>query len=981
MKQLPTVWALPIIAGLPSLWIVCCKGYFETTAKLTYLGSKFNWIEMFFRQICQLAFVACVHFWLNQKLFNKFNIPTIFGNLFFYGIYFEIFGFGLYDFEYARINMQMVLPSILTAYVGRVGVDTKLFTEPLYNIPNSGVEAVVAKSIIIDSIMDQPAFWISTIVFVILWIILQLVLVFVNRDLVIMSAQFRSNNFRKKQIFFSSAEYRNRFWVPQNQYKNPAFITAHVLGGIHVLFLIRTFLIPSDFKMARFSFLPYLESIFLAFSHFEKSLSPKTKKNFLNITRGYLPPGRRWLDNRENPTFPAVHGDMQAFCAYNKGHKDCQGFVPPEQKPLVKKLPNVAFLVYESLTPSYYFITKDFIREHTSISDDDPHRLITSTPFYNKDIVKNLARYQKYGIAFSGMTSLGIPTASGWHGLMTGLAPSQSYGNMIDGAYMHSDDLPSAMRMDGYRSFYISASLFNFDGTRFWVWRRPAEEEAQQRLHCEEGFGDLIDDKKQRELIGESRFPKLKKCKEEDVKRLAKELKKKRLDFPKWFDYAFSYTPSRENAKAVGIDPETLRLDSSWPSDRLTSAEFITHWQQQKDILNRTKQDKPIFGGYLSIESHIPYYGYDKPEYYEDQINESIKKDIEMWREKRFIRVNKYADHYQVGEVLDWLKKNDPNTIFVITGDHGTRDVPIREQDSPIFDDVVYSSDCVHHSSGIDSFFVTSGMIGYLGDDPEVKKVMGLDKLAGKTIKVPTDHNDLVFTVEDILAKLNGTSMQPTHRRNRNLVDLGINITNTVKNQGGVKKALKDIDDSRYASFSMTSFNTEYREGTKMFRSHPADPSGSHYYEHASYPMCLRKKSNPPMKLGVKEGLAMYDRMFRHIQSETYLMYHNRLYNYAFRDNQCIEKGSCEFPKPEPLIFNDGFFFGCLVLVPVAFMVLIGGVVALSAFILNMIESVRNDEEILHDENYDNTKYQICQDVHDDTTSIVDYPSGSEAEL
>ena len=45
------------------------------------------------------------------------------------------------------------------------------------------------------------------------------------------------------------------------------------------------------------------------------------------------------------------------------------------------------------------------------------------------------------------------------------------------------------------------------------------------------------------------------------------------------------------------------------------------------------------------------------------------------------------------------------------------------------------------------------------------------------------------------------------------------------------------------------------------------------------------------MRLGIKESKEMYDTMFRHIQAETHLTYGNRLYNYAFRDNQCIEKG------------------------------------------------------------------------------------------
>lgn len=211
-------------------------------------------------------------------------------------------------------------------------------------------------------------------------------------------------------------------------------------------------------------------------------------------------------------------------------------------------------------------------------------------------------------------------------------------------------------------------------------------------------------------------------------------------------------------------------------------------------------------------------------------------------------------------------------------------------------------------------------MIGYLGDDPKIKEILNYEKLRGKTFKFAADHNDLVYTLEEIINKINGTEMQPTHRRSRNLIDLASKTYDAVQN-GTVTDAYKIINDINWRSFSITSLNSEYREGATVLRSHPADKYGSHHYENASYPQCLRNKyKSSPMKLGTTEGISMYDRMFKHIQAETFLIYNNRLYNYGFRDKDCISRGKCDFPEPYSLEFNDGFFAMCLIFIPVGIM-------------------------------------------------------------
>lgn len=925
LKLLPAYWMMPIIAGLPSCWVIICKGSFETTAKLTYLGSKFNWIEMMLRQFCQFGFFSCIHYWIYQFIMKSKCFPPLLLNMFFYGIYFEIFGFGLYDFEYTRINMQTVLPSIFTTYVGRFGSDTCVWSKPLWTVPNSEIKIATTNDLISESIKDQPTFWISTIIFISSWIILQIFLIIHYRQLITSSAYFSSKYLKIKRFSLDHLEIQDILYKPSHPYKNIPFILTHILAGIHIILLFITFCIPSDDKIASYSFLPYLETIFLAFSHFENHLESSTKKNLTNIIRdAYLPPGRRWLDNRNDPVYPAVHGDMNAFCAYNSNHEDCKNFVPKlNKKPLVDHLPNVVLILYESLTPSYDILAKEFIKEQAHLKEEDPRRIITDTSYYNKEFMKNLGRYQKYGVTFSGLASHGIPTASGFNGLTTGLLPSQTYNNIIDGSYSHCDDLPSLMQQYGYRSFFICASQFSFDGVGNWVLRKSAHDEALNQLGCEEAFGFLINDTMQKNLIG-NKWPKMNPhCDPAEVEKLEKELIKKSKNFPRWFDYAFDYMPSPFNVNSIGIDPKTLRLNASWPSDRISSAIFRSHWKQFNRYFNKNesfskisevKKKQPIFGFYLTIEAHVPYRGYDKDVFY-DPVNKSRMVNSDYIRDENYRRVNKFSDKYSIGETLDFLKENDPNTIFIITGDHGTRDVPVREPDMPIYDDVIFSSDCVHKSSGTDSFFVVSGVIGYLGDDPIIKAALGLDEFAGKTIKIPTDHSDLIYTVEDIIAKLNGTIVPPTHRRSRNLIDLTRNLTKTIKEKG-VKEALKEVDSSGWKSASLSSFNIEYREGTNLLRTHPADEKGSHLYEGANFPVCYRSNTSKPMELGTKKDKNIFKRMFKYVSVTTHLQYKNRLFHYSFRDEECIKNGKCEFQEPGIMKNNDFFFFCCLILVP-----------------------------------------------------------------
>ena len=83
-----------------------------------------------------------------------------------------------------------------------------------------------------------------------------------------------------------------------------------------------------------------------------------------------------------------------------------------------------------------------------------------------------------------------------------------------------------------------------------------------QRLNCRAGFGDLIDDEYHRQLVGQvqlgkDKLNKLKDCNEEEIRKEERKLKKRRLDFPKWFDYALYYPLTKYNAELIHLPPES----------------------------------------------------------------------------------------------------------------------------------------------------------------------------------------------------------------------------------------------------------------------------------------------------------------------------------------------------------------------------------------------------------------------------------------
>lgn len=930
MRLLPAYYLFPLMLFIPLGFLVLSRAAFFSTSHLRISGKVSRVIPALFFQASELAFIGCLHFWCHRHWRGTLKLPSLPINMFFLMLMFVPVLLAIYDFENTRHNLQIVTFSTLKAYVLNI---RNGYSTPPHQIKSNHQFDEDNVAMMMAIIADSPLFWSTLGAFFLVYFVICSVLCYRYRCLLLSSAYGSKTDNSEAESVKSDTEgmiqnksehvtiwLASKFqtlrdvnwclsdmqWVPKDEIRNPVFITFHVLGVIHILSLAIFMRFPFERQLALQSIRPFTYNLLVSLTHHESRLTRGQAETFVPNVRSFLPEGRYWLDKRRKPRFPAVHGDFRAYCAYNPGEIECRTFVPTPSPTPIPSVPNVVLLVYESLTPSTYLIDDEFLEEHATVNSSDPHFLVTNTTFWNRRLMPNLREWSKQSVTFSGVTSQGIPTFSGLHALFTGVIPSQSFINMIDGYPAHADDLPSFLHNENYRTMFLSGQNLDFDGIRNWAYSRSAREEALIRHNCIEGYGELIDDPIQLSL---TKIPKLINCSTPEMEQVIDETteKLKSLEKPKWFDYIASYCPARRQAAILGFDYRHLR-HSNWIADRVTAAQFKLHWRQQREYLERTNQSRPIFAVYLNTESHVPYNGYDLAEFYHPRFNPGNAYGPSWRRELRFKRVNHYIDQYFIKETLEYLKENDPNTIVIMTGDHSTRDIPIRSTNTPLTDNVVYSEDCVGGSSGPDGLFGVTGMITYLGDDPDVKRVLQLENLTGKTVKIPADHNDMVYTVMDAISKLRGHSMPPTSRRSRNLLDVSARLVNDIAQKGN-EEALKPIEESGWQSLALVSFQIDYKNGTKVLRSHTADVDGAHYYEAIASPACVKSHETAPHRTGGPEAEAMLEDAYRYMAHENFMFRKNRLFHYDFRDKQCIEEGHCELPRPVKYKIDDSAFY------------------------------------------------------------------------
>lgn len=82
----------------------------------------------------------------------------------------------------------------------------------------------------------------------------------------------------------------------------------------------------------------------------------------------------------------------------------------------------------------------------------------------------------------------------------------------------------------------------------------------------------------------------------------------------------------------------------------------------------------------------------------------------------------RYTDH-QIGYIVEQIKKIDDNTIIIVTGDHGAREVNIFETGQkikPNISDVTSSSSGMREKYSGETLFSVGAMISYLGKQQNI---------------------------------------------------------------------------------------------------------------------------------------------------------------------------------------------------------------------------------------------------------------------
>lgn len=869
-----TAWFVFLCGSFPTMFLYFLYATITPPYNIWPFGNWLNFALSFFQQISELALIACIHFWTDYYFLYNFHFPSFFVKIFFYGIYLAIFILSAINYVSVYSDLQFVTPTVFRILFGK-SIPKNYFSPPL-NIKENHIDTSSGfiELVLNLALQNKAIVGFSVIIFAI-WLHIQFTILYLRISKVIKEIsknEMLIASFPSKILGYGLSDKDEIFQYNFNIY-------AKIFHGLAAFALITNLLIfvyPPFSNLTRFSTLTYSQLSEISLLHYDKR-----KSNFnLELARKFLPPGRYWLDNRTNPTFPAVHSGIEAFCAYNKENSICHSFNPKQREP-VTQLPNVVLLTLNSMTPVYNLLAKDFISEHVAKSND----VITNKTFFDSFQLQKLAQYQKLGIAFSGMSSLSSNPDYGWHSLMTGVPPSQTFSNLHDSLLLYSDDLPSFFHSGGYTSLYFSGRPVDTTDMKHWVWRRSAHEESMFRLNC-----NNLTQKASGDKIYVSHL--IRECTSREILTVTRSLIDENRDFPTWFDKTFVINKDNIHKIKTKSDEVPNRKDGIYP-DRITTDQFITKWQENRK--------KPIFAHFDGIATTKPYEGHDFDKFYEP-FDQSLPKSSPEYREQRYMQMMKYADKYQIGAVLDWLKTYDNNTIFVITAKSGAKDAPIQ---TPGY---LYG-DGVEFSGMTDSFFTTGALIGYLGDDEKIKEIMKIKEISGKTLKIPTDHNDLIYTIEDIICKINNTEMPPTYRRSRNLIDLASNLTN-------IKKLNNIPELTDWTSYSLTTYLADYREGRSLLKTHTADSAGSYYYESASFPTSMKRYDDESFEIGSERAKDMFYRMHKYIKSESYLIASNTLYHVSFNNRTCVQNGYCEFPTPKSFKISSRFFVGIYMLLP-----------------------------------------------------------------
>ncbi|CAL5992475.1 Sulfatase [Hexamita inflata] len=534
-----------------------------------------------------------------------------------------------------------------------------------------------------------------------------------------------------------------------------------------------------------------------------------------NLRRKYvLPEGEEWLDQRQVPVYPLVHGPKAFADAYNKK------IATKIEKPEAEKLPNVVVLLWESFTPAPKYVTDEVLLNEKPVMNGQPYR---------REYLPKLAELAESGHAFMGVRSNGIPTINGWHSFVTGEVSSFSGVNMVNSIYNEADDFPTRLKQQGYHNLILWPCSFSADKSQNYVFRGK-----------EQVYGpDFL------------------------------------KQYPTLFDEVHQFYPSKEEADMMGIE-DYPDYQNYWTNDRVSSQMFNYFFNEQ--VKN---SGKPVLGFYGNVDTHEDFNGFDDDKQYEDftfGVGRSNRYEV-YGRHDAYSTVLKYSDA-AFGRIFDNIKKNAPETIVVVVGDHASRQVPLYlDADKKINEEseIYYDLNCNGRSVGADQQFTTSAVISYFGSNEKLKQKFAA--IQNKTTFEPADHQDLVHTVMGLVSELSGTKL-PSSRLG---VDLIQNAEKIVNNEPTIK----------VPKVSTSHINMEYSDERGLFRM-SLHGTADGYQVTKSLPSCIQGKdsinTNIPAEVH-KDAKQM-------LKLLTYLSQNNRYYSYQFRDEKCVQEGTCEFPEP-----------------------------------------------------------------------------------
>ncbi|ESU41693.1 Sulfatase [Giardia duodenalis] len=608
-----------------------------------------------------------------------------------------------------------------------------------------------------------------------------------------------------------------------------------------------------------------------------------------------LPSGECWLDQRESPVYPLLHASYDVCCAYNRvaDGVDCAAF---KAKPRWSEDDTrLADPDPQSESPNVVLL----IWESLSLSpyfytdtflQGEERLLRTADSMLKADIVPNLQTFVENGISFINSAALGLPTVSGWHSLMTGLVPNFYGVNMITSAVSDVYGLPQFFSDAGYENFYLSPSSFAFDGKDAWVTR------------------------------------------------------------PGWFTDVVYYHPTDEQAVELGIDPESVLQTKSWVADRITNRQFINTFSS----IAKKNPNKPILGAYMNVDTHTPFDGFDKEEFYSDDVLDgmiiSCQADPETPECRllldsyiaKYARVLKYSDKYFLGKTLEFLENNHPNTIVVIVGDHGTRasvdKSRLREGVSSAW---TYSEECITAAFLDDNAFTTGGFISYLGGpgkgayNAEVYEFF--EKWKGTVYTGTTDNREVAHLAYLLAVDESRRTKVPSYRLMRNLADVLQNVSS-----GGSL--------SPWHSVSSIGLGTEYRTERTLYRTNSQDQSGALQYGDIKGFTCInilekdvRQATTNQVRTGhtlrVVEDTDMYSSAVELVQFHNFLLTNGRIFHRSFHNTSCVDETysqgldepACSFPVSEGK-GTSNWLFAAILGVMLVISAAIGGILSSIAY-------------------------------------------------